>query len=195
MPTGSITSDQVDFVETWENISQSTNFIITLDPRGEEKHEGITGRRNFTLTTQERIITQSRIVDPKNDPFTNGCFRPVITPDDITLDSNPNALSDEDILKIFKASHVAWSEWLNTVDSDATLRRMVDLADDSDDITHKRVNDLKRRLAEVTGGPKHAVQKDEEQYRALAGDGKPEDRKKAAKRSMTSSTPSTSSSG
>lgn len=189
MPTGSITAEQVDFVETWENVAQSTNYVIKLDSRGEEKHEAVTGRRKFTLTTQERMITQEKILHAKHDPFLNGSFRPVVTPDDITIETNPNALSDEDIVNIFGASKMAWGEWLQTVDSEATLRRMMDLANEHEDsIPLARYNQLTARLAEVTGGPRHATQRDEDQYRSLAGDGDKGDRKKAAKRAMTSAT-------
>ena len=49
---------------------------------------------------------------------------------DVTIETNPNALSDEDILKILRTdSKMAWEEWLSTLDSIATLRRMLDLAE------------------------------------------------------------------
>lgn len=191
MASGSITNEQVDFVETWENVSPMTNFVIKLDMRGDEKHEQISERRNFRLTTQERMLTQEKILDPRHDPFRNGCFRPVITPEDITIETNPNSLSDDDIIRIFGASQVAWEEWLANVDSDATLRRMVELADNDENIAHKRVMQLNARLREVTGGPKHATQKDEETYKSLGGQSADKSaRKGAAKRAMTSSTSS-----
>lgn len=196
MPQGSLTQEQVDFVETWENVSPITNYIIKLSPRGDEEHNAIEGKRQFTLTTHERIITQSKVLEASNDPFKNGCFRPVITPDDINIETSPNAISDEDILKIFRASQVAFNEWLGTVDSPATLRRMIDLADEDEGIPHKRYNQLKDRLTEVSGGPKHATQKDEDTYASLGGSGggggSSKDRKSAGKRAMSSGTTSTS---
>jgi hypothetical protein len=191
MATGSITNDQVDFVETWENVAPMTNFIIKLDVRGEEVHESVSGARKFTLTTQDRIITQNRILDPKHDPFLNGCFRPIITPEDITIETNPNALSDEDIVRIFGSSQIAWDQWLETVDAEHTLRRMMELAEDHEDFPLKRFKQLQARLAEVSGGPKHATQKDEAAYLAMAGkssgETENETRKNASKRAMTSS--------
>lgn len=186
---GTISKEQTEFLETWENLSPATHYVIKLDIRGDEKHEPVSGKnRRFTLTTQERMITQSKIIEPKKDPFLNGAFRPVITPDDINIETNPNALSDEDILKIFEASAIAFDEWLETVDAESTLRRMLVLAEDDDDIAYKRVRKIEQRVLEVTGGPKHATQKDEETYKALGGQGgDKEARKNASKRAMTSS--------
>lgn len=188
MPQGSITQEQVDFLETWENVSPTTNYVIKIGPRGDEEHHAVEGPRQFTLTTQERIITQSRILEKENDPFQNGCFRPVITPEDINIDTNPNALSDEDIVNLFGASKLAWGEWLSTVDAPATLRRMLDLAVEHDeDIPYARVNQIKARLDEVGGGPRHATQKDEDTYKAMTGEGDKDARKNAGKRAMTGS--------
>jgi hypothetical protein len=62
------------------------------------------------LTAEERLITQDRIVDDRLDPFKNGCFRPVVVPDSVSIDSNPNALSDVEIRSVFISSDLAWAE-------------------------------------------------------------------------------------
>jgi hypothetical protein len=89
MLRGSITESDRTFVESWENIAPSQNAIIRLNTRGDEKQEVISGRRNFMLTTEERLITQDRIVDDRLDPFKNGCFRPVVVPDSVSIDRAP----------------------------------------------------------------------------------------------------------
>jgi hypothetical protein len=148
---GSITEEDKKFLEEWESISNQGWGILRLDPRGEEKDEVILGRRHFKLTTEERIITQDKIKDRKNDPFLNGAFRPVIVPDSVTVESNPNALSDEEILKILNTgSEIAWEEWLNTITSVATVRRMIELAEETE-ISIKRYRRLESRLEEVRG--------------------------------------------
>lgn len=168
--SGSITERDKGFVETWENISATQNAIIRLGVQGEEKHEVIQGRRKFMLSTAERIITQDRILDKVRDPFTNGAFRPVTVPEDVTIESNPNAISDDEIQKVFKASDFAWAEYMNVIDSPETLRRMVDLSAESDDITYKRVRELEAKLAQVK--PKTRItQKDQEQYDRMAPGG------------------------
>jgi hypothetical protein len=146
---GSITDDDRNFTETWENIAVHQNAVIKLNRRGDEVQEVITGRRTFMLTTEERVITQDRISDPTYDPFLNGSFRPVLVPDTIDIESNPNALSDEEIGKLFAASDFAFAEWLDTIDSAQTLRRMIDLAPDADNLSLKRFNEIQRRYATV----------------------------------------------
>jgi hypothetical protein len=96
---GSITLDDKAFVEEWEHISPQQWGIIRLDPRGDERHEVISGRRTFKITTEERIITEDRIRKDDDDPFLNGSFRPVVVPDSVNIESIPNALSDEEILQ------------------------------------------------------------------------------------------------
>lgn len=146
---GSITDQDRDFVETWENIAAQQNAIIRLDTRGDERQEVIVGRRTFMLTSQERLITEDRVFDQKNDPFRNGDFRPVTVPDTINIQSNPNALSDEEITRICRSSDIAWQEWMATIDSVATLRRMLDLADELEDLTLRRYRQIEDRLLEV----------------------------------------------
>ncbi|NUS01922.1 MAG: hypothetical protein HOV97_05085 [Nonomuraea sp.] len=145
-----ITAAEREFVETWENIAPFQNAIVRLDVRGDEKHEVIQGeKRQFMLTTEERMLTQSKIVEKENDPFRNGAFRPINVPEDVTIETNPNALSDEEIMEIFGASDFAWSEWMHTIDSPATLNRMIDLADEADNMTVKRLREIQLRLREV----------------------------------------------
>jgi len=145
-----ITQEEREFVETWENIAPYQNAIIRLDVRGDEKHEVIQGEnRQFMITTEERILTQSKVVDKANDPFLNGSFRPVVVPDGVTIETNPNALSDDEIMEIFAASDFAWSEWMRTLDSPATLNRMIDLADEAPTMTVKRLREVQLRLREV----------------------------------------------
>ena len=169
---GLITQEDKDFVEQWENISQITNDIVKLDNRGDEKHELISGPRTFMVTTEERMITQGKILDPKHDPFLNGCFRPVVVPDNVNIETNPNALSDEEMAKILSASDLAFEEWLTTLTSPETLSRMVELASDMDDISLKRFKMLGARLAEVSP-KKRIVQKDRDQFEAMASADRP----------------------
>lgn len=147
----SITTQDKTFVETWENIAVSQNAIIKLTPRGDEKQEVINGPVTFMLTTEERIITEDRIRNAKDNPFRNGSFRPVVIPDDLTIEQNPNALSDADIDKILRSSDVAFEEWIASIDSIATLRRMVEVAEDVDTMTIRRLRRLEGRTLEVRG--------------------------------------------
>lgn len=148
---GSITEEDRKFLEEWESISHQGWGITRLDPRGYELQEVVAGRKNFRITTEERILTQDKIKDERNDPFLNGSFRPIVVPDSVTIESNPNALSDDEIHRILATeSDIAWTEWIRTLDAVATLRRMLDLAEGSD-ISIKRFRQLENRLEEVRG--------------------------------------------
>lgn len=143
-----ITEEDKKFVETWENVGPAVSGILRLDARGDIRHEMIQGKRTFMITTEERMFTQDRINVRELDPFMNGTFRPVIVPDSVTVESNPNALSEEEIKKILASSDVAWEEWLKTIDSVATVRRMIEIAE-STDLSLKRYRQLEQRLVEV----------------------------------------------
>lgn len=170
MQYGTITEEDRKFVETWANVAAYSHTIIRLDARGDEKYEVIEGPRRFMVTTEERVINSDRIKNVADDPFLNGSFRPVIVPDSVTVESNPNALSDEEIAKIFKSSDFAWSEWMQNIDSAATLNRMMLLAE-SADISLKRYKEIERRLA-VVKPPRRLVSTDKHVQNFLGqGDG------------------------
>lgn len=163
MAQGTITDEDKKFVETWESIARYQNGVIKLDIRGDLTQEVIHGGRKFMITTEERLLTQDRIVEDKHDPFLNGAFRPIVVPDNVTATTNPNALSDDEIFQIFVASDIAFEEWLKTLDSPATLGRMVDMAEESDELSMKRFKAIKARLLELK--PQARIQSSDPQVR------------------------------
>lgn len=141
--SGSVTEADKTFIETWENVSSAVNYIVRENRRGDEEYVQVSGKRQFKLSTYDRMLTEDKIADARNNPFKNGSFRPVIVPEDITIESNPNAMSSDDIRKLFASSDVAWDEWMEQIDSPATLQRMVDMADNGEaDISHRRYQQL-----------------------------------------------------
>jgi hypothetical protein len=159
------------FVETWESVVPQSIWLVKINRRGDEEAMEASGRKRFTITSLDRLITQEKIAEKKNDPFTNGQFRPVVVPEGINIETNPNALSDEDIQALFNASDVAWAEYLKVIDSADTLRRMVELADSSD-ISLSRFRELEHQMNEIApllGAP----QKDEELYQKIGGPSSP----------------------
>lgn len=180
---GSITDQDIAFTETWENIATRQNVVLKLDPRGDIKPEVITGRRNFFITTEERMLTEEKVVDPKNDPFKNGDFRPVVVPDSVNVETNPNALSDEEISQMFHVGEAAWAGILETIDSIATLRRMLDLADESEDLSLKRYRSVEARLVAVRGTDRPRLTSDDEELNKFLSDESPAARKRQSGRS------------
>lgn len=149
---GLITDEDRKFVETWESVSESLHFVINFGPMGEHTYQAINGQRKFTLTTAERLVTQSKIVEEENDPFLNGSFRPIVVPSTVTIETNPNALSDEDIVRIFASSKVAWEEYLRVLDAPPTIRRMIALAETTagEELPVARYRQLQAKLEELT---------------------------------------------
>lgn len=163
---GAITQEDRDFVEQWENIATPSHSILRFDVRGDLQHQIITGRRTFQISTAERKITQDRILLRTDDPFQNGAFRPVVVPDSVTVDSNPNARSDDELRSILVSSDVAWDAWMEVIDSPETLSRMLTLADEVDTVSLKRYKQVGARLSDVR--PKTQIEvKDRDKFEAL----------------------------
>lgn len=163
---GAITREDREFVEEWENISAPTYGILRFDVRGDIQQQVISGRRTFQITTAERKITQDRILRREDDPFQNGAFRPVIVPDSVTVDTNPNARSDDELRSILVSSDVAWDGWMEVLDSPETLTRMMDLAGEVDGVSLKRYKQVAARLMDVR--PKTQIEvKDRDKFEAL----------------------------
>lgn len=165
---GSITQEDREFVEVWEHISPQEWVIIRLDARGDEKSEVISGRRTFRVTTEERMILQDKIKTKKLDPFLNGSFRPRTVPDSITIKTNPNALSDDEIRRILGASDIAWKENLKQISSLATVRRMLEVAEKFEGMTVKRLRQLEKKLLKVRGEAK--IESSDPELRAFLSD-------------------------
>lgn len=160
---GALSDDQVRFTEEWESVSPASQWVIKTDMRGDEAPEEVQQGDRFYITTRDRMLTQHKVKDKRNDPFTNGAFRPQIVPEDVTVETNPNAMSDSDILSVFKSSDLAWSEWMRVIDSPATLQRMVHLADESPEaeVSHKRYQHMVERFKETH--PKTSLRSSDEE--------------------------------
>jgi len=167
MPKGSISELDREFIEQWQNVSEGTYYVIRFDVRGENEYGAVEGGRDFRLTTEERMITEDKILLPKSNPFRNGAFRPITVPDNYEPERNPNALSNEQIEKMFNASELAFGEFLSGLDSPGTLRRAIALGEDHDELTTKRLRQITARFREVNGDPVNAAQKDETAYRTI----------------------------
>lgn len=162
--SGSVTDRERGFIETWENVSHQVNYIVRENRRGDEEYIEVSGPKKFKLSTYDRMLTEDKIVNPRLNPFKNGSFRPIMVPEDISIESNPNALSAEDIRNLFGASEMAWDEYMQVIDSPATLQRMVDMADRGDaELSHRRYLQLTQMLDRFSNINKQvAPQKDAE---------------------------------
>ena len=146
---GAITAEDRSFTELWENITAPQYSILRFDIRGDLQHEMISGRRKFQVTTAERKITQDKILSEENDPFLNGAFRPIVVPDSVSIQTNPNALGDDEIRSILVSSDVAWEEWMKVITSPDTIARMMEISEGIEGMTLKRYKELAGRLSDT----------------------------------------------
>lgn len=167
--SGSVTEKEKSFIETWENVTPGTHWVIRENRRGDEEPQVVAGPVKFRLSTYDRMLTQDKIRDIRNDPFLNGSFRPLIVPEDITIESNPNALSDEDIKRVFGSSKDAWEAYMDVIDSPSTIQRMIDLADEDEDteLSHKRYQQLVEMHASFSNVGKRLTVKDPEMQKQI----------------------------
>jgi hypothetical protein len=173
------------FVETWESVTPSIHWVIKLDFRGDEKVEQIKGpNRRFTVTTEERFI-QSERAKAELNPYLNGDFKPVQVPEGLNVETNPNALNDEDVKLFLAASNRVFNEMLERIDSQSTLRRIVDMIENSEvDVAYQRYNQLSSKL-DLLKGETRIVQNDQETYEKMGspiGAARPTARKRAVKK-------------
>lgn len=171
--SGSVSAADKVFIETWENVSPGTNYVIRENRRGDEEYVEVAGYRSFKLSTYDRMLTEDKINDVQDNPFKNGAFRPVTVPADVTIESNPNAMSASDIARLFGASDAAWGEWMGVINSPATLQRMLDLADSGEvELSHRRYRQLAdMQVSHTSRGKPVLAQKDRAEYEQLDGSG------------------------
>jgi hypothetical protein len=119
-------------VESWLNTSPSLVHLIKIGEYGKRETELVYGGRVFNLTPQERRINQTQCYDAKNDPFTNGVFKPLSLlddePDTKTLRNNPNVLDDDGIAELFTLTGEAFSQRLISITNSTAVDRLIETA-------------------------------------------------------------------
>lgn len=119
--------------ETWKNATRSTVVLKKHDRKGNLVDEVIRGGKIFAITPEERRMNQEIAANQKQDMFMNGLLAPVRlleSSDDVQeLQSNPNHMTDEDIIEVFKIkSAKAFKERVSAVTNPLTLKRMLEVA-------------------------------------------------------------------
>lgn len=148
----SLSPDERAAFETWVG---NTDSVVVLVTRGEyaiEKDLRVEGRKKFQITPADRRMNQDRIADPRFDPFLNGTLAPVSLVegewDNDLLRSNPNVLTEEEMKSLLKERNPQkFAERLETVDNEATLRRLLEIAYEVD-ASVSRVAALQKALTE-----------------------------------------------
>jgi len=145
-----------DNQETWANPGKGDVFVLTFDHTGKLKSVPIRAGQKLTLTVKERQLNQERAFSGEVDMFTNGRLSPVRLVDSADdyeeIASNPNHLSEGDMVDILKLKGKAFSERLEDITNVIALERMYDLAsDESASVSMTQFRALEKRLSVVRG--------------------------------------------
>lgn len=112
--------------------------------------------RTIQLTEQERLLIQDMVASEEQDPFMNGTLSPVRLIEGArstqAILENPNALADEDVVKLLEGHHKTFEKKVSEITSPYVLQRMIDLIDsDEVDVSTKRLSAVRERLLTVSG--------------------------------------------
>jgi len=142
--------------ETWSNIGKGDVFILTYDHKGALRSVPIRAGQSLTIAVEERQLNQDRAASSDMDIFSNGRLAPmrlVDSADDYEeIASNPNHLTESDMLEILKSKGKIFNERLNEITNVIALERMHELAsDESVNVSMAQFRTLESRLADIRG--------------------------------------------
>lgn len=137
--------------ELWENASQAIIVLKKVDNLGRVTEEKVVGGRNVQLTPGERRHNQELCATVAQDVFSNGTMRPVRLiddePDSIELKANVNAMSDDEMRRLFAVPLRAFTTRVNEISNPIALQHLLSLAqEESIEATVKKVEAITARL-------------------------------------------------
>lgn len=140
--------------ETWRSSIPGTIVVKKYDRRGDVVEEVVLGNRSFQITPDERLFNQDLAATSEQDPFRNGMMQPVRlldgTEDAAEIASNPNLLSESDMVTMFKAHYKTFESRIKQITNISTLTRLREVAEEVD-ATMKQVGLIDLRLKETQG--------------------------------------------
>lgn len=139
-------------LETWKNVSAGMHGILRLDPYGKVLHELVGPTKSVQLTRDERIYYQRNVAEDHNDIFKNGAFVPVklVDENDVKeMAGNPNLLGTEELVALMKSPLKKLEAELAKITNVYALERLVEIAEESEDIPLKKYNTVLARLDEL----------------------------------------------
>lgn len=161
-------------LEMWENPGNSRVVVAKLDARGQRRSEMVNGGRKFHITPLERRMNQEMAYNETLDVFKNGTLRPVRliegTEDANEIASNPNHLSDSDMVELLKGHHKTFEKRLSEIKNPGTVERLLELSQSKDiDASTSRVQMIRDRIVEMDPATVEEVQAQGAVNDALAG--------------------------
>lgn len=139
-------------LETWKNVSRGKRGITRIDPYGKRSSELVPPGKTVKLSKEERLHYQRNAANEELDIFQNGALVPVTLIDEADIAefaSNPNLLSDEELTNLFKLQWKKFEVEVSKISNIYALERMVEFANESEDVTVKKFDVVKTRLADI----------------------------------------------
>lgn len=152
-------------VRHYVNNTASVYSVIRIDSEGRERRERVRGFGRFSMNDMERAVNESRVADPKLNPFRNGQFSIADLPVDVLTvgTESPNLISESEMRSLASAPVDELAARLAVIDSEIVLNRLAELAGDA----QRPV--IADRLAKVSGVSADPVD-DAEESAGEAGD-------------------------
>lgn len=139
--------------ETWKNISAGKVWVNKLDRRGDPSVELVPSQGVFRISSEDRRFNQDAAANDRLDVFKNGMLVPVRlldgSEDVADIASNPNLMSESDMVSLFSVHHKTFVSRLGEVSNTITLNRLLDIARERDEKLSK-ISAIEARLAELS---------------------------------------------
>lgn len=148
--------------ETWRNVHAGQVWFQKLDRKGDMVAEIVQPGAPFKITTEDRVYNMELAATADLDIFKNGMCTPVRildgTEDAADIASNPNLLSDSDMVGMLKAHHATFDKALNSITNKVTLNRLLEVATEQDSSVSK-IGKINARIEELSpSGPAERTQ-------------------------------------
>lgn len=149
--------------EIWDSTVASQVWVETTDEKGRARSVVVRGGGRLRITSIDREINQDFIVNPENDPFTNGMLIRVDAPQDTDpRTASDQALDTKGLMDIFAKTGKIFERRVNAL-NEVNVRRMWDMRE-SVDATASQTAYLRSILDE-----KWPIGSDTPSYRELKG--------------------------
>lgn len=174
MSSMNISETSTTDLEMWENPGRSRVVVTKLAANGQRRSEIVNGGRKFHISPLERRMNQELAFNEKLDVFKNGTLRPVRliegTEDAAEIASNPNHMSDSEMIDLLKGHAKTFAKRLNEIENGGTIERLLELAESPEvDASTSRVQLIRDRVAELSPGDVEEVVATGQVHDGMAG--------------------------
>ena len=115
--------------EVWLCMVSGEIWVEVTDHKGAPRSRSVSGTSGrLRITTEDRIRCQERVLDPVNDPFTNGCLIRVDADQQVDpITASADAMTNEQLAEAFELAGGDFEDFLDAI-SEVNVRRMLVIA-------------------------------------------------------------------